>query len=148
MRGTRIARTCRSSRLIAWTMTMSNSAYQAAGPPSRAGVGAGPVKARTPVRGWRRAFCLSSLVHRLGDETGFDAFRPILRTVTGPADATERRIGAADHVGVDPDHPRLDLTGEDLLAPGILGPGVGGKAVGQPVGLLDHLALASEGIED
>src|SRR5690606_20211531 len=74
-----------------------------------------------------------SFVHRLGDHAGQDTFGAVLAAVTGPFDAAERTVGAADHVAVDAQHARLDLGGEAALALHVVGPGIGGEAVGEAV---------------
>ena len=59
-------------------------------------------------------------------------------------DPAERGIGAADHVAeLIPTMPDSISARDDLLAPRVAGPGVGGEAVGQAVGLGDHLVVAA-----
>src|SRR5690606_2667850 len=89
----------------------------------------------------------SAFVHRLELHAREHALGPVLAAVARPLDSAEWRVGAADHVTVDADHAGLEPGREAALAAEVAGPGVGCEAVGQAIGLLDHLGLPLERVD-
>ena len=87
------------------------------------------------IRGPRGAPSIKPDGHGFDDLVALEAFFPALAAETGILDPAERRVGAADGEGVDPDHPAFDEVADEVGAAAVLGEGEGGEAEGQAVGL-------------